>query len=93
MDANEQTVSAAGAEVFLQTGRLVLRRFRPEDLDDFRVFAMDEERNRMIGNLTVYEESSLSDQGALAGLTGRELSFPWRSPTAGRGSPPRRSRP
>lgn len=101
-----------GADAFLRTERLLLRKFRDEDFADFRVFAMDEERNLMIGNarveneaearalflwlkdeeprayavvmretgrvvgdLTVYGQCSFGDHPALAGLSGRELSF------------------
>ncbi len=99
-------------DIFLETDRLVLRPFRDEDFSDFCTFAMDEERNhmmgnppvpdeaearnffhwlkdqekrgyaivlkstgRVIGNLTVYDESSVSDRPSLAGRKGREMSF------------------
>ena len=35
--------------MFLQTERLILRRFREEDFDDFCDFAMDDEMSRMMG--------------------------------------------
>lgn len=36
--------------MFLETERLVLRKFREEDFPDFCVYAMDEEMCRMMGN-------------------------------------------
>lgn len=35
--------------MFLETERLILRRFREEDFDDFCDFAMDDEMSRMMG--------------------------------------------
>ena len=35
--------------MFLETQRLILRRFREEDFDDFCDFAMDDEMSRMMG--------------------------------------------
>ena len=35
--------------MFLQTERLILRRFREEDFDDFCDFAMDDDMSRMMG--------------------------------------------
>lgn len=103
--------------MFLQTQRLILRKFREEDFADVCVFAMDRERNRLIGNapvesledaqaffawmkdmeprgyalvlkqtgrvvgdLTVYEKSSVGNHPSLAGLTGREMSFSMAAP-------------
>ncbi len=100
------------ADIFLETDRLILRPFRDEDFSDFCVFAMDSERNHVmgnppvpdeaearaffhwlkdeerrayaivlkatghvVGNLTVYDISSVSDLSELAGLRGREMSF------------------
>lgn len=99
-------------DIFLETDRLILRPFQDGDFPDFCIFAMDEERNRMMGNspvpdetearaffhwlkdvekrgyavilkatgrvagnLTVYDEPSVSDRPELAGLRGREMSF------------------
>lgn len=99
-------------DVFLETERLILRPFRDADFPDFCVFAMDPERNhvmgnppvpdeaearaffhwlkdeeergyalilkssgRAVGNLTVSDESSISDRPELAGLRSREMSF------------------
>ena len=42
---------------FLETPRLILRRFREEDFPDFRVIAMDEERNHMMANPQVSDEA------------------------------------
>ena len=36
--------------MFLETERLVLRKFREEDFGDYCAYAMDEEMNRMMGN-------------------------------------------
>ena len=36
--------------MFLETERLVLRKFREKDFDDFCEFVMDPERNRLMGN-------------------------------------------
>lgn len=49
-------------DTFLETERLLLCRFRPEDFADFCQFAMDSERNRMIGNDDI---SSVEDAKAL----------------------------
>ncbi len=92
-------------DTFLETDRLILRPFRDGDFPGFCVLAMDEERNhvmgnppvpdetearaffhwlkdvekrgyavilkatgRVAGNLTVYDEASVSDRPELAGL-------------------------
>ena len=39
--------------MFLETPRLILRRFQDEDFDDVCAIAMDGERNRLIGNAQV----------------------------------------
>lgn len=36
--------------MFLETERLILRKFREEDFPDYCAYAMDEEMNRMMGN-------------------------------------------
>ncbi len=36
--------------MFLETDRLILRKFREEDFADYCAYAMDEEMNRMMGN-------------------------------------------
>lgn len=36
--------------MFLETDRLILRKFREEDFTDYCAYAMDEEMNRMMGN-------------------------------------------
>ena len=36
--------------MFLETDRLILRKFREEDFSDYCAYAMDEEMNRMMGN-------------------------------------------
>ena len=36
--------------MFLETERLILRKFQEEDFADYRAYAMDEEMNRMMGN-------------------------------------------
>ena len=36
--------------MFLETDRLILRKFQEEDFADYRAYAMDEEMNRMMGN-------------------------------------------
>ncbi len=36
--------------MFLETERLILRKFREEDFADYCAYAMDEEMNRMMGN-------------------------------------------
>ena len=103
--------------MFLETTRLILRRFQEKDFDDGCAIAMDDERNRLIGNapvhtieearaffgwmkdkeprgyalvlkqtghvagdLSVYEHTTVEDHPALAGLTGRELSFSVAAP-------------
>lgn len=100
------------ADIFLETDRLILHPFRDEDFADFCIFAMDEERNhvmgnppvpeetevraffhwlkdeerrayaivlkatdRVVGNLTVYDSSSVSDLPELEGRQSREMSF------------------
>ena len=35
--------------MFLETERLILRKFREEDFDDFCDYAMDDEMSRMMG--------------------------------------------
>lgn len=39
--------------MFLETERLILRKFREEDFADYCAYAMDEEMNRMMGNDTL----------------------------------------
>ncbi len=48
-------------DIFLQTQRLVLRRFREEDFSDFCAIALDAERNRLMGNPPVNNLADAQD--------------------------------
>ena len=62
--------------MFVETDRLILRKFREEDFADFCAYAMDEEMCRMIGNLNITPlPEHLLDLPALAGKQGKSLSF------------------
>ena len=54
--------------MFVETGRLILRKFREEDFADFCAYAMDEEMCRMMGN-------DLMDTEEAARVTSSPLSW------------------